>query len=240
MQYYALRVLLALAEVEDGEDDLAANRRAAHARAAMRALKRHRREDELGRMACRLMFFVARHADGESLEQLAAMGCVRMIGATLVAWKDDDELMEQAFLALGVMVRGEEECARHFAGLRGVELAIRAMRRFRTSTALQLSCVLVLRGLTDLNDQQAMIMFNSCGVEAILSCMIEYRRNEEIQENAIWLIDRLVWLRNDTRAKIISVGGLQTINSTLKTHIMNENIVEMGVRTLQHIRSNGK
>lgn len=238
LQYCALRILLTLAKSDDGDDDLAAARRAAHARAALRALKRHRREEQLAQMACELLYYVARHADGESLEQLAAIGCVRMLAATIVAWKDNEAVMEHAFGALAALVRGEDECARQFAEMRGVELAIRGMRRFRGNAELQLSCVIALRMLTNLDDGQAMLMFNAGGLEAVISCMIEYRRNEEIQEHAIWLLDRLAWLRNDVRLKIISVGGFRTINSTLKTHIMNEQLVEMGVRALRKIRSN--
>lgn len=237
LQYSALNVLLPLAESDDGDDDPAAMRRSSHARAALRNLKNYRQEQELSRLSCRLLHYAIRHADGESLEQLGRIGIVRMLVATVIAWKDDGIILYHAISALSWLSRGDEDCAEQFAEMRGVELSIRTMRRFRRNVDLQLSCVLLLRTLSDIENEQAMLVYTAGGLEAIISCMIENRQNEEIQEHCIWLVDRLAWLRNDVRLKIISVGGVKTITSTLKTHIMNEDLVEMGVRTLRHIRS---
>lgn len=236
LQKVALHLLTTLAAADDGDDDAAAVRRGGQARAAMRALRQHRDDMELTVEACHLLREVAASADGETLEQLGYNGAVRVLGLAIVGFKDDELVQIPAFEALGHLTSGDEDCTRQLAAMRGIEIILRVMRKFRNALPLRLSCLLLLRTLANLDDMQAMVIFTLGGLEAVFSAMIEYRQNLQIQEHAIAIIERIVWLREDVRLKIISVGGVKTISSSLRIHITNEALVEKGVKTLRYIR----
>lgn len=235
LQKAALCTLRALAAADDGEDDAAAVRRGGQGRAALRALKHHRNDVEVAAEACRLLCEVAAHADGETLEQLGRIGTVRMLALAIVGLKDDEVVQIPSFAALGHLAVGNENCAHQLAAMRGIEIILRAMRKFRKYLRLRATCLLLLRTLADLDDMQAMTIFTQGGLEAVLSSMIEFRQNLEVQQLAIAIIGRIVSLRDDIREKIISVGGVKTISSSLRIHITNEGLVDTGVSLLRYI-----
>lgn len=236
LQKVALRLLTALAAADDGDDDAAAVRRGGQARAALRALREHRNDIEMTVEACQLLRELAAAADGETLEIMGHIGAVRMLGLVIVGYKDDEVVQIPAFAALAHLATGDEDCAHQLRAMRGAEIVLRAMRKFRNALQLRISCLLLLRTLADLDDMQALLIFTLGGLEAVFSAMIEYRQNLEIQEHAIAIIDRIVWLREDVRLKIISVGGVKTISASLRTHITNDSLVDKGVKTLRYIR----
>lgn len=236
LQRVSLKLLLCIAQNDHASDQTAHARRGAQARAALRVLKRYKKEDDLALDACRLLKIVAAAADVATIEQLGRIGAVRVLGVSIIGFKEAEALQECAYTALSNFVTVDEECAWQLAAMRGAEIVVRALRRFRRCVALNVSCVALLHALVDLNDVQTNAVFTAGGLETMLSLMIEYREVAEIQTHAIAVVDRLAWLREDIRHKILSIGGAQTLSTMLSAHLMNEEIVEAGARTLRYIR----
>lgn len=237
LQRVSIQILIYLAQNDHAEGEAAAARRGGKARAALRVLKRYKKEDDLALDACRLLEIVTRDADIGMVEQLGRIGAVRMLTTSIIGFKEAEELQEYAYRALSNLVTANEECARQLAAMRGVEMVVRALRRFRRCVPLNISCVAALHALVDLNDVQTLAAFAAGGLEAMLSLMIEYRENADIQKHAIAVVDRLTWMRGDIRHRFLSIGGAQTLSSMLSAHLMNEEIVKAGAETLKFIRS---
>lgn len=236
LQRMALKLLICLAQNDHDSDQAADARRGGQARAALRVLKRYKKEDDLALDACRLLKIVTTAAGVDTVEQLGRIGAVRVLAISIIGFKEDEELQECAYAALSNFVIADEECARQLAAMRGVEMVVRVLRRFRRCVSLNVSCVALLHALVDLNDVQTNTVFTAGGLEAMLSLMIEHREIAEIQIHAVAVVDRLAWLREDVRQKILSIGGAQTLSTMLGAHLMNEEIVEAGARTLRYIR----
>lgn len=234
-QHVSLNLLFGITQLDDGEDLAADARRGGAARAAMRALKRHRKEEELSVTACDLLQIVTKSASRDLLEQMYGIGVVRLLAVSTVIFRDCRAIQESAYTAIYNLAVLDDRCLRQFSSQKGMEMVLRTIRRFRECVSVNISCVALLRLLIDYNHVHAAAACSAGADETALSLMIEYRKNAWIQAHAIAIMSRLVRLRDDIRLKILGFGGSKILTMVLLEHFTNRAIVDQGVRTLKYM-----
>lgn len=171
-------------------------------------------------------------------------GVIRVLLWAMVKFRDNEKVMVHSVAVLYHLVDGTKpahaDAAQQVVDLRGIDIIVRSMKSFRAETTLHHCGIGCMRALVGHSESYAEIFLAGGGLEAVLSSMIAFRTTEQLQTNGIELIGKLCRIGKDVRSRIISAGGLNTISISLKTHIGNEAMVEMGLSTIQVLRGSRK
>lgn len=177
----------------------------------------------------------------ENQEFVFSAGVIRLLLTAILQYKDNEKVVVHAVAVLFHLVDGKNPshaaAAQQMVEFRGIDIIVRSMRAFRAVSTLHLCCVGCFRAIAHHGGRYAQSLLAGGALEAALSSMIAYRTMEELQANGIELMRTLGTQGEEVRLRIISAGGLNTISISLKTHIANEAMMEVGATTLLELRS---
>lgn len=235
-QESSLKFLKRLAELSIGSVDGGGDRRSGQARAALRVLKRYKNNEGLCTIAFDVLHLCTKNADEETIEELSQIGAVRIITTTIIAFKVDASLQRNAYGSLHDLTTRDPECARQLGNMRGAELVMRGIKRYRGCISMNEDCAAMLTELVSISHVHTISVFTAGGVETTLSLIIEYMENVNIQKHTVVILDRLAGARDDIFDKILDLDGIRILSKMLRFHVKTAEIIEPGTATLRYLR----
>ena len=175
----------------------------------------------------------------DAMTKIGMQAGIKAILIALVTFKEDDDIQEQGCAALRNITQDHAPNQMTLVDMRGLEVVVRCMKRFRTLYSVHENCVAMMKSIIMQGDDTSVAekIAGAGATEAILSSMIQYRSDCGFQMDCVVVLDRLARTSDDIRERIVAAEGVETINGTLRVHLMELDLVEQGVALQRYLRA---